>query len=451
MKKKKVLTISAITAAFAVAVGFAVQGHSRAARYELLLENSYTHAYYELATAVSELDAALQKAQYAGTPVMLGVLCTDIYGKALTAQIALGELPASEAMLEQTTAFLARTGDYACALAKSTAVDGCCSEEARATLQGLAQVSAVLSATLLDLESDLAGGGASVPSLLRAEEALAQRTGDGSAAPGGTVFQSLEADFPETPTLIYDGPFSEHLGGKTPRALEGLAPVERDEARAAAAELLGLRPEVFTLISEGGGVLPVWGFSATVDGGELYVEVTQQGGKVLSLFNSRPVGEAVLSPEEAVEIARRFLEEHGFDSMQESYHINQGNILTVNFAPLENGVLVYPDLVKVSVALDTGSVMGFECHGWIMNHTERTTSILAVSEDAARAVVSPDLEILSHQIAMIPTAGEYEVLCHEFKCRTPAGAHVIVYVNAATGNEEKILLLVDDDSGSLVW
>ena len=32
MKKRKILTIIAIAAAFAVAVGFAVQGHSRAER-----------------------------------------------------------------------------------------------------------------------------------------------------------------------------------------------------------------------------------------------------------------------------------------------------------------------------------------------------------------------------------------------------------------------------------
>ena len=451
MKKRKILTISAIAAAFAVAVGFAVQGHSRAERYELLLENSYTHAYYELTTAVSELDAALQKVQYATTPVMLGVLCTDIYGKAVAAQMALGELPASDTVLEQTSAFLARTGDYACALAKSTAVDGRCSEEAHATLQGLADASAVLSASLLDLESDLAGGSVSVDSLLRAEEALAQRTGNSDAAPGGTAFQSIEADFPETPTLIYDGPFSEHLGGKTPLALEGLPQVGKDEARAAAADFLGLRPEVLSLTSQGDGVLPTWGFSATVDGGELYVEVTKQGGKVLSLFSSRTVGDASLSPQEAVDVAVRFLTERGFGSMAESYHISQGNVLTVNFAPREDGVLLYPDLVKVSVALDTGTVTGFECHGWITNHTERTVSVPAVSEDAARAVVSSDLEILAHQLALIPTGGEYEVLCHEFKCRTPEDTHVIVYVNAATGNEEKILLLVEDETGTLVW
>lgn len=451
MKKRRVLTISAIAAAFAVAVGFAVQGHSRAARYEQLLENSYTHAYFELAAAVSELDASLQKAQYVSTPVMMGVLCTDIYGKAVTAQMALGELPASSVVLEQTSAFLARTGDYACALAKTTAVDGGCSEETRTTLQGLAQASSALSSALLDLQSDLAGGSVSVDALLHAEEALARSTEDGEAGQGGTTFQSIEADFPEVPTLIYDGPFSEHLGGKTPLALEGLPQVGKDEARAAAAEFLGLRPEVFSLTDEGEGVLPVWGFSAAVDGGELYVEVTQQGGKVLSLFSSRAVGEASLSAQEAVDIAAHFLEAHGFHSMKESYHINQGNVLTINFAPQENDVLCYPDLVKVSVALDTGSIMGFECHGWIMNHTERDISSAAIGKQAAAAVVSSDLEILSHQLALIPTGGEHEVLCHEFKCRTTDDTHVIVYVNATTGNEEKILLLLEDETGTLIW
>lgn len=451
MKKRKILTISAIAAAFAVAVGFAVQGHQRAQQAELLLENSYTHAYYELTTAVSELDAALQKVQYATTPVMLGILCTDIYGKAVTAQMALGELPASDAVLEQTSAFLARTGDYACALAKSAAVDDSSIAQARDTLRALADVSSSLSSSLLDLESDLAGGSVSVGALLRVEEALSQRTGGSDAAPGGTAFQSLEADFPETPTLIYDGPFSEHLGGKTPLALEGLPQVGKDEARARAAEFLGLRAEVLAPTGESTGVLPTWSFSAVVDGGELTVEVTKQGGKVLSLFSSRSVGEAILSSQEAVDAATRFLAERGFDSMAESYHINQGNVLTINFAPVKGGVYLYPDLVKVSVALDTGTVMGFECHGWIMNHTQRTFSVVPVSEDAARTVVSPDLEILAHQMALIPTGGEYEVLCHEFKCRTAEDTHVIVYVNAITGSEEKILLLLEDETGTLVW
>lgn len=450
MGRKKIRIISAITAAFAVAAGFAIQGHSRAAQYELLLDNSYTHAYCELSTAVSELDAALEKAQYATTPVMLGVLCADVYGKAVAAQLALGELPASGAVLEQTSAFLARTGDYACALLKAAAVNGSCGEDTHATLHSLADTASSLATSLFAIQSQLDGGSIHIDTLVRAEDALAQQTGDGEAAPGGTSFQTIEAEFPETPTLIYDGPFSEHLSNRTPLALEGLEPIEKDKARAVAAEFLMLRPEELTLTTQGDGVLPTWGFSAAGKGGELYIEVTRQGGKILSLIHSRTVGEASLTTQEALDTARMFLGTHGFSSMTENYHINQNNVLTVNFAPMEQDVLCYPDLVKVSVALDDGSIVGFESHGWIMNHTSREIPTPVVNCASAEAVVSDDLEILSHQLALIPSKGEYEVLCHEFKCRSRDDSHVIVYINAATGNEEKILLLIEDEYGTLV-
>lgn len=451
MKQKTIRIVTWIVAAFVVISGFALQGHLHAADYKQQLENSYTHAYYELTSAVSELDTALQKSRYAATPVMLSSLCTDICSKAAAAQMAMGELPFTGVLLEQTAAFLARTGDYAHALAHATAVDGSYNADAHVILQDLGKISSHLSMSLLDLQTDLSGGGVTISDLILAEKALDHQLNDGSAAPGGTAFQTIESDFPEMPTLIYDGPFSEHLSNRAALALEGLPQTSRDEARAVAAEFLGLRPQALAPAGEGHGVLPTWGFSATVDGGEIYIEMTQQGCKVISLFSSTYSGSPTISAQDAVQIAHVFLQRHGFDSMEPSYHINQGNVLTINFAPKVQNVICYPDLIKVSVALDTGRVTGFESHGWIMNHTNRTFQTPIVSETDAASVISPDLDVLSHQLALIPTGGEYEVLCHEFKCRTKQDSHIIVYVNATTGNEEKILLLLEDESGTLVW
>ena len=42
------------------------------------------------------------------------------------------------------------------------------------------------------------------------------------------------------------------------------------------------------------------------------------------------------------------------------------------------------------------------------------------------------------------------MLTHEFKCQTAEGKHILVYVNAQTGQEEKILILLEDESGTLV-
>lgn len=177
--------------------------------------------------------------------------------------------------------------------------------------------------------------------------------------------------------------------------------------------------------------------------------MSRQGGKVTELMNSRPVGEASLTAEEGVQTARTFLAEQGYGDMEPSYYINQSNILTVNFAARQGEVLCYPDLIKVAVALDNGSIVGFEADGYLMNHAQRTLEAPAVLAEEAQAVLDPALECLSHQLAIIPTGGKYEVLCHEFKCRLEDGRHYIVYVNAQTGSEEKILLLIEDESGTL--
>ena len=449
-RRVRVLAASFTAAAFAVSVGFGVQGHIRAEDYRRQLDNGYRQAFTELTTAAGELDAALEKVTYATTPALFASLCAQAYAKALAAQSALGELPYGNVELEQTAAFFAKAGDYAMAMARGTGAEGVCTDENRETLRGLAAAAGELSATLQALQLQLDGGALHPEDVAAVEARLAAAAEDGGQVTSGSAFQTVEADFPQVPTLIYDGPFSEHLSGRTPQMLEGLPQVTEEEARRAAAAFAGLRAEVFTRTSDGAGELPAWGFSALADGGELYVEITKQGGQVLQMLSSRPVGEAALSRKEGVEQAAAFLEEHGYRDMAPSYFLEGDGILTVHFAPVLDGVYCYPDLVKVGVALDNGDVVSFEAHGYLMNHGAREPAAPAVSADEAAERVDSSLTVLSRQLALIPTGGEYEVLCHEFKCQNADGGHVLVYVNAATGQQERILLLLEDENGTLV-
>lgn len=448
-RRTLVRVASFLLAAFVVVGGLALQARARAEAYRLYLENGYRHAFAELSANLNELDVALQKGIYATSPSMLGVLCTQIYGKAMSAQMALGELPYSNVELEQTAAFLAKAGDYAAALSRSASVTGVCSDEQREALRGLSAGASDLSARVAGLQSDLMGGAVTLEDLEAAEARLSAAEGSGHTL-ADSSYQTVESDFPELPSLIYDGPFSEHIAGRTPAMLEGREDVTQDEARLAAARFLDLKPELFTLVSAGSGRLPTYSFSAMVDGGELYVEVTRRGGLVVELLHSRPVESAALSREEAVAAAAAFLTSRGYPNMTESYFIDQGNVLTINFAAQQGEVLCYPDLVKVSVALDNGRVVGFESEGYLMNHTLRDLPRSPVSLGKAQAALSPELDILSHRLALIPTGGEYEVLTHEFKCQSADGRHVLVYINAQTGQEEKILILLEDESGTLV-
>lgn len=445
----KIFSVTAVTAAFAVSVGFAVQGHVQAAQYRHLLDNGYQHAFAELTTAVGELDAALQKVSYATTPALFSSLCTQAYSKAQAAQNALGELPYGNVELEQTASFLAKTGDYVMVMAREAFGEQTCTQEHRQTLRGLSAAAAALSGTLQSLQSDLDAGTIQPEDLRTAQERLSAAT-DGEEITAGSAFQTVEADFPEVPSLIYDGPFSEHLSRRTPKMLEGLPQITQEEACSAAAAFLNLRPEIFTLSTDGEGNLPAWGVSALVDGGELYIEVTKQGGQILRVLSSRLIGEAALTQEEGKQTAEAFLHSKGYQDMKPSYCIRQDGILTVHFASVQDGVYCYPDLVKVSVALDNGDVIGFEAEGYLMNHGSRTFAETAVTASEARAGLDSTLTVLAQQMALIPTGGEYEVLCHEFKCQDPAGKHVLVYVNAVTGQQERILLLLEDENGTLV-
>lgn len=448
-RRAKALAGSFLAGAFAVTAGFAVQGHVRAGRYRRLLDNGYQHAFAELSTAVSELDAALQKGRYAVSPALLSTLCTQIYGKAMSAQMAIGELPYGNVELEQTASFLAKAGDYAMYLSRAAVSDGGCPEEHRPALQALSDAASTLNAALQSLQSDLDAGTADLEDIEAAQQRLSRTVEDGRAVLSGSAYQTVESDFPEVPSLIYDGPFSDHIASLAPKMLEGEPSVTRDEARAAAAAFLGLRPEIFRPSGDGTGRIPVWGFSAVVDGGELYVSVTKAGGHILEVLSARTASAPALSRVEGAAAAARFLEEHGYPHMKETYSVEQGNVLTVNFAAAQGDVLCYPDLIKVSIALDTGRISGFEAEGYLMNHTERALDPPSVSMAKAQTLVGPGLHILSHQLALIPTGGSYEVLCHEFKCKNEEGQHYLLYLNAQTGQEEKILILLEDESGTL--
>ena len=61
----------------------------------------------------------------------------------------------------------------------------------------------------------------------------------------------------------------------------------------------------------------------------------------------------------------------------------------------------------------------------------------------------PKLSVISHRTAVIPTDGGGEVLCYEYTCRAGNGRKVLVYINAVTAKEEQVLLLEENENGTL--
>ena len=72
-----------------------------------------------------------------------------------------------------------------------------------------------------------------------------------------------------------------------------------------------------------------------------------------------------------------------------------------------------------------------------------------MSREEALKQLPEDLAVETSRLAVIPSPGGKEKLCHEFVCQNDARQRFIVYVNAVSGEQEKILLLLEDENGSL--
>ena len=405
----------------------------------------YDNAFVELGDCVEGLDASLKKTLCAATPSMVSDLCAQGYAHASAASQAIASLPYGNIELEHTAAFLAKTGDYMLSLSRSAARGSELSEEERKNLLTLSESAAQVSEALGELTARMLTGEVSVEELERAEGQIAGAEED--LAGFSRSFRDMEEELPEMPSLIYDGPFSGHIEGASPRALEGLSEVDEEGARKAATDFLGLKSPSFTTATYREGRIPVYVLTRQ-NGGEIEtLEVTKTGGKVIYFGTVREPREGTVTPEDAVKTAARFLDRHGFGDMEPTYHTAEGGEIVINFAGKQDGVICYPDLVKVTVASDTGAVVGMEAEGYLTCHTVRTLGNVAF--DTENVALSPYLAVSSHRPALIPTAGKNEVLCEEYLCKTPEGRHVLVYLNAETGREEQILLLLESDSGTL--
>lgn len=413
---------------------------------ETNVENSYNRAFSELVDYIDNIDIKLTKAQLAHTPAQLAAIANDIFSEAAEAKSCLGQLPTSQVQLDNTSKFLSQVGDYTYVLSQSLINGEEISQDEYSTLSELNEFAASLKENLVNIQNEIYAGN------IRLSELNERQKGNVAEADGDGILESLEnveKAFDEYPSLIYDGPFSEHIENRSPAMLENAAEISEEEALKAAQEFLGDRGR--GLESSGqteNTAIPAYNFTAANGSEQISISITKKGGYILYFLDNISVESAQIDVADATEKALDFLESQGIYDMVSSYYDMSGNIATINFAYSQNDTVCYSDLIKVRVALDNGSIVGFESNGYLMNHTERTLNTPKLSAEEAETHVAPNLEVTCSGLALIPKDSLEEVLCYEFKGNFK-GKNFIIYINADNGREEDILLLLESENGIL--
>ena len=177
-------------------------------------------------------------------------------------------------------------------------------------------------------------------------------------------------------------------------------------------------------------------------------DVSVVGGHVVWYLYNREVGDKTIDINKAMELGAKFLKERNYPNMKQSYYMQNDGIATINYAYTENGITYYPDLIKVKVALDNGEIVGFEANGYLMNHTQRNFGTPKLTEAQAREKVVRGENIKSSGLAVIPTNYGTEILCYEFTGKVE-DKDFLVYINANTGAEEEVLIIINSEEGIL--
>ncbi len=418
--------------------------------HNIYLENQFQRMFYDMIVDVENIQVSLAKIMVTGTPKQNVMLFTDIMHLSYDAQEKLGQLPIDHSNVSKTQKFLSQVGDLSASLARKNLDGKPLDQNEMNTLEELHNYANYLSQQLIELQGQIADGGTKIGELARKANSKLKET---NANMLNTSFVNMEEKIREYPELIYDGPFSEHLKRKKPR-LEGKQIGQNEIEQIAEAFVNdGIKYEASVLGDLNDTRMPAYVVSLKPKTGEanheLSMAITKVGGKVIWMLDSGNIGEAKLSEEQGIQVAVDFLKKQGYQQMIPTYSIKYDGQMIINFAYQQNDVIIYPDLIKVKVGLDIGKVVGFEAEGFLSNNYVRNIEPPKITEEEAREKISMAAEVSELRLAMIPTEGGNEVLCYEFKANYKQDTFLI-YINAHTGDEQKILQMIIKEEGVLM-
>jgi len=440
--KHHVILYTFLSLALIIAIFLSMDYGLRAQHSTQLLEDTYAQRISETQEHLQSIGVKLRKAPVAGDAQTQVELLTGVSRQADGVVSSLAALPLSHIAMSDTLKFCNQLSDYAMTLALSIA-SGTGVKEAQ-----VKQLSDMEAQCQLLLGQFVTARDTMLRESLRlsGESSVFYEEASLSARPLEQV--SDKDNGMDYPTLIYDGVFSDARRYGEPKAL-GAKQITPEEAVAAARTFIG-DPRVASAAPapDSGGPLASYGVSLTLtDGVVLNADVTRQGGQLLWIVPEHASFEPALTLEECTQAARLFLTSRGYGDMEANHYQVYDGLAVINFVAVQDGVLLYPDLVKVQMRMDTGELVGLEANNYLMNHTRRTGLTPTLSQEEALALINPRLQAERPRLCIIPDR-DTERLCYEIPGRYD-GQEYRVYIDAATGEEAQILLMVDTTDGHM--
>lgn len=430
-----ILSLLVVGAAIAFGLIFGLKSSEPVANANML-EAGYSRAYYSLTDELNDMSVNLKKIDAISSAKTQQDMLYEVWASAVKASDNLSSLSVEGEGSVKLKRFVNQLGDYSKYLAKKSES---LSKEEKENLVRIGDMLSEVAVALKSVEDELTSGRTFMGDDGVVEKVLP------------TVFEKFNEPSVEYPTLIYDGPFSDGLEGHKARNLDGneFTP-ELGEKKIRAMFDLTENDKV-EFMGASGGDLKILSYKIdfTKDG-ETFVSITQNGGKLLSFVrNADTDTDGGFTDDELIEKAEETALHLGFKDMKSVWVERVNGVGYINLALVDDGVIIYPDIVKVKLSLSDLSVLGVDATHYSLNHVIRNFDFEKIGSQDAESVIDGRMEIERVSLAVIPY-GEYsERLCYEFKGNIDGGDY-FVYVDAQSGEEINVLYVVNSESGTLV-
>ncbi len=392
--------------------------------YKISRENTYRQALYLSCDAMKNMDANLGKAVVSDNAQSQAKALTKVAISASQLNEQFGTLPVEACdNLMHCQKFVNQTGDYAQYLVGKLASGKQLSAEEKTALSGLDDVATNMYEFL--------------QAYIEGDSGMFMTNGTGMDGVGSLSDSLIDVDDKEFAyeKLIYDGPFSDSVQKKHIRIKKSLT---EKQLKTKLDRLFGAAKYVGTINGEN----KLYEFEVP----QGRVSVTASGDVCEYTANYDDVANSVTS-KQAVAAAEEFCSKLGFDVKGVWVSKNADYVTYVNCAPIVDGAIVYPQLVKVAVG-GNGKVIGVEAKAYLTNHGEDLPTFGVLTRRDAQNKLSKGLTVDSVVRSVVESNGKLYA-CWQFECSRD-GRQYYVFIDSASGSEVEIFKVIKNTEGHTV-
>jgi spore germination protein len=413
------------------------QEHQEKNAILLNAENNYQRAFHDLSYQVDLLHDKIGTTLAMNSRHSLSPSLVDVWRITSEAHNDVGQLPLTLLPFNKTEEFLAKIGDFSYRTAVRDLDKEPLSKEEYNNLKVLYKQSGDIQKDLREVQHMV------LKNNLRwmdVELALAsgKETTDNTIIDGFKTVEKTVTGYEETdmgPTFVNMQKKDENY-----KKIKGRT-ISKREAIQVAKKYIKIDGNSQVKVTENGKGSDYGFYSISIKdnktGEEGSMDITKKAGHPIWFINQRDVKKQVISLNDADNKAAAFLKETGFKDLEIFESTQYDNIGVFNFVTKTNGIRVYPEAVKVKVALDNGDIIGVSAEEYLKSFQTRKIEKPAITTEQARAKVNPNFKVMEDRQAIIVNDLNKEVLCYEFLGTIDDDTYRI-FINAKSGVEEEV-------------